>query len=118
MTTTMNAGTTQKDNSEIYTLDELIKRRASQLEDAPLLGYPKTGFTDYEEHSAASIDKYVDAAVVVLQQRGLPVVVSVPQTKCTILLLTYPGRYPRESPCRRPPRALQFGIHHHDLGLE
>jgi hypothetical protein len=114
----MNAGTTQKDNSEIYTLDELINRRASELKDAPLLGYPNTGFTDYEEHSAAAIDRYVDAAVVVLQQRGLHAVVSVLRTKCAIHVLTYLGLYPRESTCRRPPCALQFGIHHYNLGLE
>ncbi|KAF2642844.1 acetyl-CoA synthetase-like protein [Massarina eburnea CBS 473.64] len=56
---------------EIFTLDELIKRRASELQSAPLLAYPKEGLIDYEEHSALSIDKYVDAAVHTLLQRGL-----------------------------------------------
>ncbi|KAH7109872.1 hypothetical protein B0J11DRAFT_234772 [Dendryphion nanum] len=58
-------------NSEISTIDELIKRRAAELKDAPLLGYPQSGFTDYEEHSAQAIDRYVDAAAEVLQRRGL-----------------------------------------------
>lgn len=56
---------------EIYTIDELIKRRASELQDATLLAYPKEGLIDYEEHSAIAVDKYVDAAVQTLLQRGL-----------------------------------------------
>lgn len=63
-------------DSEIYTLDELIKRRASELRDLPSLGYPKEGLTDYEEHSASALDGYVDAAAHALQQRGLKPVVS------------------------------------------
>ena len=63
-------------NDEIYTLDELIKRRALELRDSPLLGYPKEGLTDYEEHSASALDRYVDAAADALQRRGLKPVVS------------------------------------------
>lgn len=63
-------------DDEIYTLDELIKRRASELWDLPSLGYPKEGLTDYEEHSASALDRYVDAAALALQQRGLKPVVS------------------------------------------
>ncbi|KAG9185968.1 hypothetical protein G6011_02524 [Alternaria panax] len=55
----------------IYTIDELIKRRASEFGDLPLLCFPKEGLTDYEEHSAQAIDRYVDAAVDALQRRGL-----------------------------------------------
>jgi hypothetical protein len=55
----------------IYTIDELIKRRASEYEDSPLLCFPKESLTDYEEHSARAIDRFVDAAVGALQQRGL-----------------------------------------------
>jgi hypothetical protein len=60
---------------EIYTIDELIKRRASELQDSPLLAYPKEGLVDYEEHSASAIDRYVDAAAAALLQRGLKPVV-------------------------------------------
>lgn len=63
-------------DDEIYTVDELIKRRAAEMGDAPLLGYPKTGYTDYEEHGARAIDRYVDAAVQKLQEIGLAPVVS------------------------------------------
>ncbi|KAF2676380.1 acetyl-CoA synthetase-like protein [Lentithecium fluviatile CBS 122367] len=58
-------------NEEIYTIDELIKRRAAELGDAPLIGYPKEGVTDYEEHSARALDRYADAAAEALQRKGL-----------------------------------------------
>jgi len=70
-------------DNEIYTLDELVKRRASELRDSPLLGYPRQGLTDYEEHSAAALDKYVDAAAAALQLRGLTPVVSTSPRTCT-----------------------------------
>lgn len=65
-----------QNSDEIWTIDELIKRRASELKNATLLAYPKEGLTDYEEHSALAIDRYVDAAVDALHQRGLQIVVS------------------------------------------
>lgn len=58
-------------NDDILTIDELIRRRASELQKSPLLCYPKESLTDYEEHSAEAIDRYVDAAVATLQRRGL-----------------------------------------------
>lgn len=63
-------------DAEIYTIDELIKRRASELRDSPLIGYPREGVTDYEDHSASAINKYADAAAEALQRRGLKKVVS------------------------------------------
>lgn len=63
------------DEKEIYTIDELIRRRAVELQGSPLLGYPKEGLIDYEEHSAEAINKYADAAAAVLLERGLKVVV-------------------------------------------
>ncbi|KAH7402810.1 hypothetical protein BKA66DRAFT_604348 [Pyrenochaeta sp. MPI-SDFR-AT-0127] len=60
-----------RNDDEIYTIDELIKRRASELRDSPLLGYPREGLIDYEEHSASALDRYVDAAAAALQRRGL-----------------------------------------------
>lgn len=59
-------------DSDLHTIDELIKRRALQLKDVPLLGYPKSGVVDYEEHSACAVDKYTDAAAEALQKRGIP----------------------------------------------
>lgn len=59
----------------ILTIDELIKRRAAELNEAPLIGYPRQGIVDFEEHSARAIDRYADAAVVILQRLGLNAVV-------------------------------------------
>lgn len=63
-------------DGQIYTIDELIRRRAAELKDAPLIGYPNEGVTDYEDHSAVAVDKYADAAAEALQRRGLKKVVS------------------------------------------
>lgn len=63
-------------DAEIHTIDELIRRRAAELGDSPLIGYPKEGVTDYEDHSAFAVNKYADAAAEVLQRRGLKKVVS------------------------------------------
>ncbi|KAI1346329.1 hypothetical protein F5Y01DRAFT_308366 [Xylaria sp. FL0043] len=58
----------------ILTLDEMIKRRASEMGDTPLIGYPNHSLLDFEEHSARSVDRYADAAADKLQQLGLPAV--------------------------------------------
>jgi hypothetical protein len=75
-------------DAEIYTIDELIKRRASELRDAPLIGYPREGVTDYEEHSAFAVNKYADAAAEALQRRGLKPVVclDVAETELALIL--------------------------------
>lgn len=62
-------------NDDIYTISELIKRRAQELENSPLIGYPREGLIDYEEHSAQALDLYANAAAETLQQRGLKKVV-------------------------------------------
>lgn len=69
----------------IFTIDELIRRRAQELEDAPLIGYPKEDIVDYEEHSARNVDQYVDAAVAKFRQWGLSPVVSCPYFLLDIL---------------------------------
>jgi hypothetical protein len=73
---------------DIHTTDELIRCRARELKNATLIGYPKEGVADYEEHSAHAIDRYVDAAAEILQQRGLTPVVSLADIETTIRLLT------------------------------
>jgi len=73
----------------ILTIDELIRRRASELRDSPLIGYPKSGVTDYEEHSAVAVNQYVDAAAHVLQRRGLKKVVSTRNAQTELALTSY-----------------------------
>lgn len=63
-------------NLPILTLDEMIRRRAYELEDSPSLCYPDQGLLDFHVHSARSIDTYADAAAHILKTRGLPAVVS------------------------------------------
>ena len=88
MTSAISTRGTRQNDSEICTIDELIKRRAFELKDSPLLAYPSTGFTDYEKHSAAAIDRYVDAAVAVLQRQGLHAVVSIRRPDLISTVLT------------------------------
>ncbi|KAF2846669.1 acetyl-CoA synthetase-like protein [Plenodomus tracheiphilus IPT5] len=59
------------DDDEIFTIDELIKRRAAELGESTLIGYPKNDVADYEEYSARTLDRYVDAAAELLQRKGL-----------------------------------------------
>lgn len=63
-------------DDEIYTIDELIKRRAKELGNSTIIGYPKNDVADYEEHSARTLDRFADAAAELLQRRGLKPVVS------------------------------------------
>ncbi|KAL2876832.1 hypothetical protein SGCOL_007855 [Colletotrichum sp. CLE4] len=74
-----------------FTLDELIKRRALELGNAPLLGYPNEGLLDFEEHSARAVDRYVDAAVQKLQQLGLSCVDSQSDNVPVIGILAHSG---------------------------
>lgn len=71
----LSYGAADEAERPIPTIDELIKRRAAELNEAPLIGYPRQGIVDFEEHSARAIDRYADAAVVTLQQLGLNAVV-------------------------------------------
>lgn len=73
-------------DSAIYTIDELIRRRASELHDSPLIGYPKEGVTDYEDHSAFAVNRYADAAAEALQRRGLEKVVSTRNAQAELAL--------------------------------
>jgi hypothetical protein len=60
----------------LATIDELIRARAEEMGDLPMLGYPNEGLLDFEEHSAKSCDLYADAAAQKLKQLGLSEVVS------------------------------------------
>lgn len=66
----------------ILTLDELIRQRAIELGNSPLIGYPRTSILDFEEHSARALDRYADAAVEKLQTLGLSPVVSYLPGQC------------------------------------
>ncbi|KAF4969423.1 hypothetical protein FSARC_3354 [Fusarium sarcochroum] len=57
--------------AKMFTLDEMIKRRAVELGDTILMGAPESGVDDFKEHSAVAIDRYADVAVAKLQKLGL-----------------------------------------------
>ena len=53
------------------TIDGLLKSHAAEEEQSPAICYPAHGVADYEEHSAADIDRYVDVAARFYVQQGL-----------------------------------------------
>lgn len=65
----------QPSQAKLFTLDEMIRRRAAELGGATVYGAPETGYDDFKEHSAIDIDRYADAAVARLQAMGLKSVV-------------------------------------------
>lgn len=62
---------------EIWTLDQLLRQRASDEDQTPLLAFPKTkqGITDYEPVNGATLNRFIDGASKCLIKKGLPVVV-------------------------------------------
>ena len=56
---------------DFVTIDELLKSHAAQTVQKPLICYPETGVSDFEEYSAADIDRYTDAAVEFYIRNGL-----------------------------------------------
>ncbi|KAI8313480.1 Adenylate-forming reductase Nps9 [Colletotrichum sp. SAR11_59] len=71
ITTTSSKLTVSELDRPLYTVDELVRRRALEIPDAVAIGYPKEGLLDFEEHSFRAIDRYVDAAAQRLQELGV-----------------------------------------------
>lgn len=59
--------------STLYQIDDLIKLCASEADQIPLLGYPRTEYSvdDYVKLTGKGIDAYVDGAVRALVAQGL-----------------------------------------------
>ena len=53
------------------TIDGLLRSHAAEAEQKPLICYPGTAVSDFEEHTAAAIDKYTDSAVNFYLENGL-----------------------------------------------
>ena len=64
--------------NKIYTFDQLIRQRAVDTDQTPLLAYPKSrlGVTDYELITGKQLDRLVDGAAHALIQVGIVPVVS------------------------------------------
>lgn len=56
--------------SRYMTIDGLLKAHAAESDQRPLICYPRSGTCDYEEHTAADIDRFTDAAVQYYQDNG------------------------------------------------
>ena len=67
----------QPSQAKLFTLDEMIRRRAVELGDAVVFGAPEKGVDDFKEHSAVDIDRYADAAVAMFLSLGLKSVVRI-----------------------------------------
>ena len=50
--------------TEILILDDLIRQRAADKDQVPLLAFPKseTGILDYEEFGGQTLDRFIDQA--------------------------------------------------------
>ncbi|KAI5366289.1 Putative AMP-dependent synthetase/ligase, phosphopantetheine binding ACP domain, AMP-binding protein [Septoria linicola] len=53
------------------TIDGLLKSHANEKEQTPLICYPKSGASDFEEHTGQDLDRMTDAAVQYYLQNGL-----------------------------------------------
>lgn len=62
--------------STYLTIDGLIRSHASEEDDIPMIGYPEKGVSDYEIHTAKTVDRFVDAACWWYQENGLQSAVS------------------------------------------
>ncbi|EMC96842.1 hypothetical protein BAUCODRAFT_491648 [Baudoinia panamericana UAMH 10762] len=54
-----------------WTIEGLLKSHAADSDQKPLIGYPAHDVDDFEEHTAAQLDRYTDAAVDYYRQHGL-----------------------------------------------
>jgi hypothetical protein len=63
----------------LYTLDELIRQRALDDDQSPLIAYPKTrlGIDDYELFSGKELNGLIDGAAKALMQAGIEPVVRI-----------------------------------------
>jgi hypothetical protein len=64
----------------IYTFDQVIRERASDDDQSPLIAYPKSklGVADYEVFTGKQLDRLVDGAAKALLEAGLRSLVRCP----------------------------------------
>lgn len=59
-----------------HTIDGVIRSHAAESEQKPFLCYPVKGASDFEEHTPAEVDRYVDLAARYYVDHGLEPAVS------------------------------------------
>lgn len=57
---------------QFVTIDRLLKSHAAEPDQRPLICYPEKNVSDFEEYSAAVMDRYTDSAVDFYTHNGLP----------------------------------------------
>lgn len=62
---------------QFITIDRLLKSHAAEPDQRPLICYPEKGVSDFEDYSAAALDRYTDGAVDFYIRNGLPPAVRV-----------------------------------------
>ena len=62
---------------DLLTFDELLLKRAADVDQCPLIAYPKTqhGVDDYELINGSQLNRWVDGAVAALMKEGVEPVV-------------------------------------------
>lgn len=65
------------ETSKIWTLDQLLRQRAIDEDQTPLIAFPRTrqGYTDYEPITGANLNRFVDGAAKCLIEKGFQPVV-------------------------------------------
>lgn len=74
---------------KFITIDGLLKSHAAEAEQKPLICYPKKGVSDFEEYTAAALDKFADSAVDFYTRNGLEPAVSADDPLPVDLRTTY-----------------------------
>lgn len=76
-----DASSAEVDNTGLQTVDDLIRRRADDAFQTPIIAYPKSsqGITDYEFFTGSDIDYLVDGAAKAFIGSGLKPVVRIRQ---------------------------------------
>lgn len=71
---------------KFQTIDGLLRSHAGEPEQKPLICYPVQSASDFEQHTAASIDQYTDIAVKFYRDHGLKPAVSLVNAHAFTLL--------------------------------
>lgn len=84
---TMTAPTTT-----LWTLDQLLRQRAIDDDQTPLLAFPKklTSATDFEHITGAALNRFVDGAAKSFMLKGIPATASIYPNDCSWIGLSFP----------------------------
>lgn len=67
-----------------HTIDGVIRSHAAETEQKPFICYPVKGASDFEEHTPAEVDRYVDLAARYYVDHGLEPAVSLQEERSRI----------------------------------